>query len=534
MKFKTKVIIALIIAAIIIIVLAFNFFLKKNNGYTFYTVERGDVYKEITETGTIKKGDKILLSFKNTGQLKEIYVEIGDEVKEGGLLAKIDNVQLYIQLEQARAELELNQAELDKLMAGSTEEEIQIAQTSIDNAKTTLENKEKDLENTRVTANQSIEDSYEDAFNVLNNAHLDLYNAFATVKSIQTSYFTGNDQSSLNIKENRNKIDDSLEEMEFYLDKAETNFTEQNINFALVNFDKNLADARDSLSEIRAIIEGPSYRNVVSSSDKTSLDGHRTYINTAYGNIIGEQQDIASTKISNKTNIDTAESTVATAQDALRVAEDNLALVTATPREEDINSYQAKVKSAQARVDILESQIRDTILRSPVDGTIIAVENSVKETVQAASPVISILPAEPFKIELNVYEEDIVNVRKGNLAKIALVAFPEEVFEGRVVFINPAEKLIDGIVYYEVIINFEAAPEGVKPGMTADVAIIFLSKDNVLMIPEDAISEEEGDYVNIYENNKPKLQKVELGIEGSNNMIEIISGLKEGQEIIVD
>jgi len=450
-------------------------------------------------------------------------------------LAKIDNAQLYIQLEQAKAELELNEAGLDKLLAGVIDEEIQVAETNIDNARTTLENKEKDLENAQVTADQALENIYEDGFNTLNDSYLKLYNAFTTVKLMQDSYFTGNDQNSLNVKEYKNKISDSLDEMNFYLDEAEINFTEQNVGFALVDFEKNLGDSRNSLSEIRAIIEGPSYRNVVSSADKTSLDGHRTNINTAYSNIVEEQQDIASIRISNKTNLDIAESTVLTARDSLKAAENNLALITAEPRKEDISSYKAKVRSAQARVDILESQIRDTILRSPVDGTIIALENSVRETVQAASPVISILPAEPFEIKLDVYEEDIVNVKKGNLARIALVAFPEEIFEGRVIFINPAEKLIDGIVYYEVSINFEAAPEGVKPGMTADVAIIILSKDNVLIIPDTAILEkEDGNYVTIYENKKSKLQRIESGIEGSDDMVEIISGIEESQEIIID
>jgi len=535
MKFKAKLIISLVIVAIITIVLVFNSFSKKNSEHTFYTVERGEVYQEITETGTIKKGDKIILSFKNSGQLKEVYVEIGDEVKEGTLLAKMDNAQLYIQLEQAKADLELNQAGLDKLLAGVIKEEIQVAQTSIDNAKTTLKNKEKDLGNTRVTADQALEDIYEDALNVLNNAYLKLYNAFTTVKSIQTSYFTGNDQNSLNVKENKNKIDDSLAEMDFYLDKAETNFTEQNIGFALVNFEKNLADTRKCLSEIRAIIESPSCCNTVSSSDKTSLDTHRTNINTVYSDIVEEQQDIASAKINNKTNIDTAESAVATAQDALKVAEDNLALVTAEPREEDINSYKAKVKSAQSKVNILESQIRDTILRSPVDGTIIAVENSVSETVQAASPIISILPAEPFEIELDIYEEDIISIKKDNLAKISLVAFPEEIFEGRVVFINPAEKLIDGIVYYEVSINFEAAPEGVKPGMTADVSVIVALKDGVLRIPEEFIqSKNDKIFVQIFRDNQIEDRNIEIGMKGSDDMVEVIIGLEEGEEIIID
>jgi HlyD family secretion protein len=535
MKFKTKIIISLIIIAIIVVVLVFNSFSKKNGEYTFYTVERGEVYQEIVETGTIKKGDKIVLSFKSSGQLKEVYVETGDEVKDGDLLVKMDNAQLYIQLEQAKADLELNQAGLDKLLAGAIEEEIQIAQTSIDNAKTTLENEEKDLENARAIADQALEDVYEDALNTLNDAYLKLYNAFTGVKSIQLNYFTGNDQDALDVKEYKGKISDSLEEMDFYLNKAETNFTEQNIGFALVNFEKNLADTRGCLSEIREIIESPSYSNTVSSSDKTSLDTHRTNINTAYSNIVEEQQDIASTKIDNKTNIDTAQSAVAAAQDALKAAEDNLALVTAEPREEDINSYRAKVKSARSKVNILESQIRDTILRSPIDGTIIAIENSVSETVQAASPIISILPAEPFDIQLDIYEEDIVSVKKDNLAKISLVAFPEEIFEGRVVFINPAEKLIDGIVYYEVNINFESAPEGVKPGMTADVSVIIALKNGVLRIPEEFIqSKDDKIFVQIFRDNQIEDRDIEIGMKGSDDMVEVIVGLEEEEEIIID
>ncbi|MEA3453182.1 MAG: efflux RND transporter periplasmic adaptor subunit [Patescibacteria group bacterium] len=535
MKFKTKVIISLIIFAIILIILIFSLFSKKNGEHDFYIVEKGEVYQDITETGTIKKGDKILLSFKNSGQLKEVYVEIGDEVKEGALLAKVDNTQLYIQLQQSKAGLELNQSELDKLLAGATEQEIQIAQTSIDNANTTLENEEKDLENALATADQALEDVYEDALNTLNDSYLKLYNASTAVKLIQATYFTGNDQDSSDVKDGKDEIIESLEEMEFYLDKAEINFTEQNMGFALVNFEKNLADSRNSLSKIREIIESNVYTNVVSSTDKTSLDTHRTNINTVYANVIGEQQDISSAKISNKTNIDTAESAVAVAKDALKVAENNLALVIAEPREEDISLYQAKVKSAQASVNMLESQIRDTILKSPIDGIIVAVENSVSETVQAASPIISILPAEPFEIELDIYEEDIVSIRRGNLAKISLVAFPDEIFEGMVVFIDPAEKLIDGIVYYEVSINFEAAPEGVKSGMTADVSVITTFKDGVLIIPDDAIeTKDEEVFVRIFEDNKIEERSIEIGIEGSNDMVEIIVGLDQGEKIIID
>lgn len=537
MKFRlrAKLVVVLVILVAIIVVSVFVSFSRKKNEYSVYKVERGQVLQEISETGTIKKGDKISLSFKTTGQIKELYVKIGKEVKKGDILAKLDNTQLNIQLQQAEADLELAEAELNKLLAGASAQEIQVARTSVDKAKTTLENEKKDLENVKATADQSLTDIYQDAFNTLNDSYLRSYNALAVVNSIQNTYFTGSDQDSLNIKEYRDNFKAGLDEMDFYLQKVEDNFSEQNIDFALVNFGKNLSDARSYLTKIRAIVEKPNFRNIVSSSDKTSLDTQRTNVNTAYTNVVSDQQDISSTKITNKTNIDTAQSAVASARDALKVAEDNLALVTAEPEEEDINLYQSKVKSAKARKDILVSQIQDTILKSPVDGTVTAVDKFAGETVQPASAIISILPSAQLEVEVDIYEEDVVKIEEGNLVKISLVAFPAKLFDGRVVFIEPAEKLVENIVYYTVSINFDTAPKDVKPGMTADIAIIVAQKDDVLVIPKEAVEIKDGrGIVKIFKEKKLEEKEIIVGLEGTNDLIEVISGLNEGEEIIID
>jgi multidrug efflux pump subunit AcrA (membrane-fusion protein) len=535
MKFKAKIIISLIILAIVIIVLVFVSVSRKSDEHTFFTVERGTVSQEISETGTVKKGDKISLSFKGAGQLEEIYVESGDTVTKGTLLAKLDNAQLYMQLEQTEADLALAQAELDKLLAGATEEEVQVAQTSVDKAESTLEGEQKDLENAEDAAQQALDETYQDAFNTLNDAYLKAYNAFTDVSSIQSTYFTDNDHDSLSVKENKDKIEDALDEMEFYLDKVKLDFTEQNIDFALTDFKVNLANVRDSLSNIRSIIQKIAYRSVVSSSDKTSLDTHRSNINTVYSNTITDEQALVSIKITNQTNLDTATANVISAKDSLTAAQDNLALITAEPREEDVALYQAKVKSAQARVDILESQIQDTILRSPTNGTITALDKFVGETVQATMPIISILPSARLEIEVNIYEEDIVRIKEGNLARISLVAFPGEIFTGKVIFVEPAEKLIDGIVYYTVRANFESVPEGVKPGMTADVSIITALKNDVLKIPEEAIMTK-GDYVfvKILKDKGTEEREIEIGLEGVDDMVEVLAGLEEGEEIIIE
>lgn len=531
---KKRTIIILGLALVIVLFVVIIFVSKKGDNYDFYTVSRGNVFQEVSESGTVKKGDIIPLSFKSVGQIERIYAKASDTVSKGMVLAKIDSTQLYIQLQQARANLALAQAELGKLMAGASEEQIQVAQTTIDNAKTTLENEEKDLDNAVVSADNNLKEAYNDAFDTLNDSYLKAYNALTTVTTIQGQYFTDAYQYSLEVKAYKNSIEDAQKEMQTYLDETKVHFTESNIDLALINFEKNLTNIRDDLAGVRTIAENESYRKIVSSTDKASLDTQRGYINTAYTNIMGDQQDIASVKITNKTDIDVAEASVAEAKDTLKAAEDNLALTVANPRSEDVNFYQAKLQSAQASVDILENQIYDTSLRSPVDGIVTSVDKLAGETVQATIPVISILPSEEFEIEVDIYEEDVVKIEENDLVKINLVAFPEETFEGRVVFVEPTEKLIDGVVYYEVRINFNSVPNGLKQGMTADISIITDFKENVLVVSEDAV-QKEGDraMVEIMENGKLKEQEIQIGLQGDNNLIEVLGGLSEGEEVLV-
>ena len=72
------------------------------------------------------------------------------------------------------------------------------------------------------------------------------------------------------------------------------------------------------------------------------------------------------------------------------------------------------------------------------------------------------LPQSPFQVAVDIYEEDIVKVKIGNPVDIKLTAFPDKIFKGKVIAIDPAEKIIEGVVYYEVTIDFEEAAAGIK------------------------------------------------------------------------
>jgi HlyD family secretion protein len=122
----------------------------------------------------------------------------------------------------------------------------------------------------------------------------------------------------------------------------------------------------------------------------------------------------------------------------------------------------------------------------------------------------------------------------GNEVEISLVPFPDEIFKGRVILIDPAEKLVEGVVYYEATVAFETIPEGIKSGMTADLEIKTASREDVLIIPEDAVQEKEGKtIVEVSREGNIEEREIETGLLGSDDMVEVVSGLEEGEKVIL-
>lgn len=496
-----------------------GFFKKEEPAFTLVEVTRGNIAQEISETGQVKKGEEINLSFKNAGKIEKIYVEVGEEVKTGEVLAKLETGELNFQLQEAKAALASVQAQLNKLLAGATPEEIQVAQTKVENNQIAL-----------ATSKQNLSDAYEDALNTLDNSYLKAYNAFQTVSSIQRTYFVSTDQESIGVKENKTKIESAINQGKSYLDTAKGDAKEENIDIALSEMKNALTTVYSKLGIIREICEEPAYRDKVSSTDKTSLDTHRTNINTALTNVIDSQQSIISKKLA-----------IESAEGQLQTAQDELSLLIASPRQEDIELYQAQVDQAQVQVQILENKIRDANLCSPVNGQVTKIKKRAGELVQPVlqDVTITLLPEDPFEIEVDIYEEDVVKVNLGNSVDISLVAFPEEIFKGKVISIDPAQKEIEGVVYYEVIISPAfgdegGIPEGIKPGMTADLIIKTASKENVLIVSEDALQKKDGKtIVQVLKDGEIEEKEIKTGLLGSDDMIEVISGLEEGEKIII-
>jgi multidrug efflux pump subunit AcrA (membrane-fusion protein) len=211
-----------------------------------------------------------------------------------------------------------------------------------------------------------------------------------------------------------------------------------------------------------------------------------------------------------------------------------LALKKAPIRELDVKVYQAQISQAEASLQKIQAQREELAIFSPISGVVTEVNGEVGENIGPEETVISFATDGALQIKLNVVEDNIVNVQIGQEARILFDAIEKQEFKGKVVAIDPAETVIGGAVYYQTTILFDEKDERIKSGMTANVWIKTATSDNTLFIPVSAIRKKDNRMtVQVLEGNQILDKEIVMGIESGAGMVEVISGLSEGEKIIL-
>jgi HlyD family secretion protein len=152
---------------------------------------------------------------------------------------------------------------------------------------------------------------------------------------------------------------------------------------------------------------------------------------------------------------------------------------------------QANVEAAQAVVQQDVLNLDHTVITSPVDGTVVARDVSVGQTVAASlqTPTLFAIAQNLDKIEvdINVGEPDIGNVKPGDAVSFTVLAYPNDVFHGTVsqVRINP--QTLNNVVTYDVVVFAGNVGGKLLPGMTANATINVASASNALTVPIAAL-----------------------------------------------
>jgi HlyD family secretion protein len=235
----------------------------------------------------------------------------------------------------------------------------------------------------------------------------------------------------------------------------------------------------------------------------------------------------------------------------------------------DLDRAQSSRDSARANVMALDQRIsqarenlnaaRDTLskttMRAPIDGVVTALpveegEVAVIGTMNNAGTVLmTIADMSMVEAVMEVDETDVPSVKIGQRANVTIDAYPNKTFPGLVTEVASSPIKRNGVsggtteaVNFEVKIQIEAPPAGVRPGFSASADIITGTRPKALAIPIQALVvrekpgstpgkplDEEGVFA--IQNGVVKFQTVKTGLSGDSS-IELVSGAKDGQQIV--
>ena len=184
---------------------------------------------------------------------------------------------------------------------------------------------------------------------------------------------------------------------------------------------------------------------------------------------------------------------------------------------------------------LLYQATTDGVVTAPADGTIANLSIAIYQYVDISTTSLVIDSKQDTWIKLSLNEADISTVKKGQKATISVDVLKNEEFVGIVERVDEFGSTENGIVTYGVYLSLSDPKNIVKPGMTVQADIETQRKENVLIVPNGAIKPYQGSKaVQIKDKKTGQVlyQPIKVGIVGTTTS-EVISGLKEGQEIIV-
>lgn len=509
----------------------------------FVEAKIGTITQEVEATGKIKSSQNTDLAFEKSGKVVYSGVKVNDRVKAGQILMRLNNTELAAQYAQAQASeksakaillqyesaFETQEAKLEELKKGEKKEQIEISQSKLASAKLILKN----YYDETPTKLQNVYNLADEAVRVKTSS---LFTGAKTTR-YALNYTTCDYQAQTDAESMRMISENELEKWNSELvslsnsgsEQLEKAFDEATIHLGIIQ--KFLSRVNDTLI-VGCVLHD------------TSLDTYRTNITTARSNIITSQN-----------TMNTQKQNISNQKAAIQISQNQLLLDLAPPTPEQIAGQEGVVKQAKANIESQKAQIEyalanarnigsqmaKNILVSPINGIVTKVEPNPGEIIAANMLAVSIISDAQFHIEVNIPEADIAKIKIGDMGKITLDAYGEDMFfQARIIAIDPAETIVEGVPTYKATLQFNKNDARIKSGMTANVTIETNKKENVIIVPQRAIITKNGDkFLRIInfesaEKNDAEFKEVKIitGLRGSDGNVEIIEGVKEGDRVI--
>ncbi len=486
---------------------------KSIAGYSEEQVKLRDIVNYHSFTGTIAPvSQKNILPEVSGCKVETIYVQEGQEVKEGDILMTLDAQSI----EDKIAELEATINAAEKSTAAS-----------ISAAQQTYSSYKKDLNDGLNSSIQSAKATMDNAYSALVTAQ-QKYNDEVNLNNQQMS------SSIMSAKQSVDSALSSLQSAQSSLDSAELTLSQAKESRQIA---ENSGVSGDALKEYDQKIASAELQV---SSARTEVSSRETLYNdavTAYEAAkVGEENSLTALYDA----LIQAQSTYVNAVDSYNAA--------VRSSETQLQSYANSVQTAQAgsssqdankiQLENLKKQLEDCNVTSPMDGVITNI--NVKEgdyiytSATSAAAAMSVSSFDTMKIDVKISEYDIQGVEEGDNVTVNIDALDKD-YTGTFKTIAKVATVENGVSYFKAEVTFDG-DEDARSGMSAEVRLTFSEALNATSVNNDHIqtADDGTPFVYVYENDKKKSRKeqpVTLGVTDG-TYTEITEGLYPGDTIL--
>jgi len=461
------------------------------------SVKKQDIKQTVLATGQVVSGTDLSLSFKAGGVVQRVSVREGDKVKMGAVLAYLSQSDQLASLTSARGSMAQAQANYAKVLAGASNEDVAVTQVTLDNAKISLQN---------IKLQQRV--LVENAYSALLNTGLEAIPGTgntASVTATVTGTYTGKEQGmyKISVYSTGAGLRYQVSGLETGDGKVDTTPQPIGTKGLYIQFNSTSFSANNTWTV--------SIPNTQASSYISSYNAYQSALQTQ-------------------------SSSIASAENAVSSAQAALDLKKAQARPADVQAAQAQILSAQGQLLSAQAAFENTLIKAPANGTITSVDVKVGEQASGLKEVMILQDVGNLHVEANISEANIASLKTGQTVDLTFDALgPDRHFKGVVQTVNPASTVVSGVVNYKVVASMDSVTE-VKPGMTANMSVLIDEKLAVLTVPQRSVINQNGrQYVRVIDDSKKKSYhqvEVTAGLEGDGGLVQIVSGLNEGQEIV--
>nr|WP_290666264.1 efflux RND transporter periplasmic adaptor subunit [Ardenticatena sp.] len=459
-------------------------------------VQRGRLVASINASGTVMPNEQVSLVFDTPGRVAEVLVEEGQTVRKGDVLARLDTTDLELAVRQAEINLEIAQAQLERLRnPASSEAERRAAEAQVQSAEANLAKLKEGPSAAEIAA-----------------ARASLEAAQAALDRL----LAGPDPVQLASAQQR-------------LKNAEAALRQAQAAYDQVKWRPDVAMLPQSLQLEQATIEYEAariaYEEVANSPTPEQIAQARAQVESARANL----QRLLETP---------SEADILAAEAQVEQARANLQRLRGEVNPTDLRIQEAQVEQAELALEQARHNLDGATIVAPFDGTIANVNIKPYELVSSATPAIVLADMSRFELEVGVDELDVGQVKVGNAVTVTLDAYRNGVMRGRVTHVAPVARVdAQGVATYPVRVDLDlaTAPGPLRPGMTGNAQIVTQVLEDVLIIPNRAISiDRTTGKLSVWkiENGTPVSVEIAIGLRGDTHS-EVIAGLEEGDIVII-